>query len=486
MARVVSIFISYRREDSAGHAGHLLDGLRGHFGRGQVFMDIDNIAPGMDFVEAIERAVTSCDVLLALIGSHWLKSSDDQGTRRLDKPNDWIRLEVATALARNIRVIPVLVQGAAMPRETDLPAELRPLTRRNAIELSDARWEYDLGRLIQALDSALGPGRSTTRRSSVARTSFVARPWVRWLALALLVGGTLAAGGLATLSGAVGRPGTVSASALPADGISPQCGSDVGASAPATQVSRTADGTLESNVQGIFRDLPQDASAVFVNLAGPERVELNPTTTVSAASTIKVPLMIEVMKQANEGKIKLDERQTVTQDKIVGGTGVLQLHPGVNVTITQLLQTTLVYSDNTGGNMLIKLVGTENVNRTMRQMGFDGTQLRRAFMDLTAPPDLNNVTTTGDMARMFQQLYERTLLPDPSSNQEMLRILRCRGQMTQPELDFMGRSLMPRPVLEHVNGILPGVRNDVSIVEQGDRPFVLAISLQHQSDEAAA
>jgi hypothetical protein len=109
------IFISYRREDTSAWAGRLFDRLVTRFGENQVFMDVDGVGIGKDFVEKIERRVGECDVLIAVIGAHWLTSTDSQGWR-LDNPEDFVRMEVATALRRNIRVIPVLVEGALMPR----------------------------------------------------------------------------------------------------------------------------------------------------------------------------------------------------------------------------------------------------------------------------------------------------------------------------------------------------------------------------------
>lgn len=149
------IFISYRREDSAGHAGRLFDHLKPHFGKDRVFMDVAGIEPGMDFVEAIDRAVGSCEVLIVVVGKQWLTCLEPDGKRRLDNPNDFIRLEVATALRRNVRVIPVLVQGARMPKADELPGELERLARRQAVEVSDTRWDSDVDQLIKALESAL-------------------------------------------------------------------------------------------------------------------------------------------------------------------------------------------------------------------------------------------------------------------------------------------------------------------------------------------
>ena len=105
------IFISYRRDDEKYAAGRLYDHLSQHFAKNQVFIDVDNLEPGVDFIDAIEASVGSCDALIAVIGKRWLTSSDQKGKRRLDNPEDFVRLEVATALKRNIRVIPVLVDG---------------------------------------------------------------------------------------------------------------------------------------------------------------------------------------------------------------------------------------------------------------------------------------------------------------------------------------------------------------------------------------
>ncbi len=147
----VRIFINYRRDDTAGHAGRLYDSLVEEFGDGSVFMDIDTIDPGEDFVEVIHEGVGSCDVVLSLIGRGWLASKDAKGRRRLDNAEDFVRLELETALERGIRIVPVLVQGAEMPSSEELPQELTGLARRNALDLSDGRWAYDVGRLITAI-----------------------------------------------------------------------------------------------------------------------------------------------------------------------------------------------------------------------------------------------------------------------------------------------------------------------------------------------
>jgi hypothetical protein len=130
------IFISYRRDDVSHLAGRLYDRLSTRFPKNQIFMDVDSLDPGVDFVRKIEESVCSCDVLIAVIGKHWLVSPDWRRRHRLKDPKDYVRFEIKTALKHNIRVIPVLVDGASMPRESDLPDELKPLVRKNAVEVS--------------------------------------------------------------------------------------------------------------------------------------------------------------------------------------------------------------------------------------------------------------------------------------------------------------------------------------------------------------
>lgn len=148
-----SIFISYRRSDSEGHVGRLYDHLVRHFSIDSLFMDIDDISPGQDFVQVLEDGVAACQVLLAVIGPQWLAVSDADGARRLDQWNDFVRLEVATALRLNKLVIPILVQGAKMPSPADLPEDLAPLARRNAVELSHKSFAYDVEKLAQLIQA---------------------------------------------------------------------------------------------------------------------------------------------------------------------------------------------------------------------------------------------------------------------------------------------------------------------------------------------
>jgi hypothetical protein len=156
------IFISYRRDDARQAAGRLADDLSDHFGASNIFRDIEGIELGVDFVDALNRALEICVVMLVLIGPRWLDIRDAAGKRRLDDPKDWIRQEISTALQRGIRVVPVLVDGTPLPDEQDLPADLCPLVRRQALEIADNRWRGDMQRLVETL--ARVPGLALEKR----------------------------------------------------------------------------------------------------------------------------------------------------------------------------------------------------------------------------------------------------------------------------------------------------------------------------------
>ncbi len=144
------IFISYRRRQG-GYAGRLADDLVRRYGKELIFRDIEAIAAGFDFVEAIEKAVDSCDALIVIITPDWADVVDDQGRRRLENPEDFARVEVESALKRDTWVIPLLVGGATMPDSEDLPDGLKSLARRQAHEIHDASWEFNVNQLIKTL-----------------------------------------------------------------------------------------------------------------------------------------------------------------------------------------------------------------------------------------------------------------------------------------------------------------------------------------------
>jgi len=150
-----SVFINYRWTDSAGYAGRISDRLKDHFGKDAVFMDVDTIGAGLDFVKELQNGVQCCDVLVVLIGHNWLNTKDENGKRRLDNPKDFVRIEIGAALNRDIRVIPVLVDGASMPRSTELPNVLKLLALRRALQVNHDSFDADAQRLIDHLELAL-------------------------------------------------------------------------------------------------------------------------------------------------------------------------------------------------------------------------------------------------------------------------------------------------------------------------------------------
>ena len=153
MAR--SIFLSYRRDDTGGHTGRLYDKLVHQLGEERVFLDIDNVPIGVDFVDAIDQTLDECLVVVVMIGPRWLATPSADGSRRIDNVGDFHRLEIERALVRDLRIVPVLVGGASMPQQSELPISIRPLARRNAFELTDRRFGLDAAKLVEVLQSAL-------------------------------------------------------------------------------------------------------------------------------------------------------------------------------------------------------------------------------------------------------------------------------------------------------------------------------------------
>jgi hypothetical protein len=153
----VKVFVSYRRSDSADIAGRLADRLADQFGVGSVFKDLASLSPGANFVDAIRDEIAACDAFLTIIGPGWINSTNADGVRRIDDPNDPIRLEIETALALAKPVIPVLVQAASIPSPDALPGKLQQLAYRNAVSIRpDPDFSSDVARLIEALEK-LGP-----------------------------------------------------------------------------------------------------------------------------------------------------------------------------------------------------------------------------------------------------------------------------------------------------------------------------------------
>lgn len=149
------VFLCYRRQDTQGHTGRLRDRLAGIYGSEGVFMDVDDVPIGIDFVDYIEEVLSTVALMVVLIGPSWLTTPDRRGRRKLDQSDDLVRGEIASALKRKIPVIPVLVEDAIMPDSDDVPKDIRGLTRRNAIELTHRRWDSDVQRVLLAVEKLM-------------------------------------------------------------------------------------------------------------------------------------------------------------------------------------------------------------------------------------------------------------------------------------------------------------------------------------------
>lgn len=170
MPETHAIFLSYRRSDSSDVTGRICACLMTHFGREVVFRDIHSIPPGVDFRDHLRQAVGRCQVLIAVIGPSWLNADDQNGGRRLDSPNDWVRAEIETALQREIRVIPLLVSGAKLPSADELPESLQALAYRNAaLARPDPDFDVDMSRLIRSLEAAVGKAGAAEAADAVSR-----------------------------------------------------------------------------------------------------------------------------------------------------------------------------------------------------------------------------------------------------------------------------------------------------------------------------
>lgn len=187
---VERIFISYRREDSAGHAGRVFDRLKGDFGGDVLFMDVDAIPLGANFVRVLREEVGRCSVLLAIIGPGWLDARDGEGERRLENPNDFVRVEIATALQRDIPVIPILLEGARIPKAQSLPEDLQELAQRNGLDVRHASFHGDMDRLVRGLKAASAP-KPVPQPIVAPVPSPPAKPSIEDLDLPLLPDGTI-------------------------------------------------------------------------------------------------------------------------------------------------------------------------------------------------------------------------------------------------------------------------------------------------------
>lgn len=309
---MAGIFISYRRDDSRHAAGRLADDLAAAFGAQSIFRDVESIAPGMDFEEALDQALARCAVMLVVIGPRWATITDAEGRRRLDQPGDWIRTEVARALERQVRLIPVMLEDTPLPAAEALPAELRGLLRRQTLPLSDGRWRGDLHKLIETLERIPGLERPAAAPSAAPPPA----PAATAPRGGLWTGVALGAGGLLLLAYLLADPdpeptpappspvaGTGTVTPAPAPAPAPAAPAPVFAEAPAPPPPAPAPATLMP---------PEQLRAVAERvLQGRWHAENDPTVFIEMQ---QVGDRISVQFQANgvpvgQGQGRFDGRQ---------------------------------------------------------------------------------------------------------------------------------------------------------------------------------
>jgi len=312
-------FISYRREDAAGYAGRLRESLERRLGAARVFRDVDTLRPGQDFVQAIESRLSDCAVMIAVIGREWASARDMAGSRRLDEPFDFVRLEIAAALTRpNVLVVPVLVEGAAMPSASELPENMRPLARRQALTVRDETWDSDVERLVNVIDSAMNlrdPSRADAPISA-------ARLWVA-AALAVVIVGLLLFNGRRDKS----RDGDTGAGTAPTiGGGATGGGATIGT--PTSTASEPGTGTPISAANGspYTIDIPRIAEAAF----GDVIYAIASGNVVMRGDTPELRLRVRVMNSGRYDVVFWDDlfRLTIGGDVLSPTSGLSTTVPG--------------------------------------------------------------------------------------------------------------------------------------------------------------
>jgi len=322
------IFISYRRDDTAADmTDRLYEQLVRRWGR-RVFMDIDSLVGGDLFAVEIERNLQSCAVVLVVIGRDWLSLSDGRGGRRIDDPGDYPRMEVAAALRRGIRVIPVLVGNAILPQAQELPADIAGLADRQVIRISRERFEADVRQLVAAVAQEV-PGRS----------------WRLWMWTGAAAGLSLVALALAAGRYLLDRDGAEDkvplAAVVAPPAVQPVVEPDASAAAKHADPARTAAAASEpARTAAAGSSVPQPAPVAITRQPGPaaaqprvQRVEANVSGTWTTA-LIKSPysgtdaytLLFEITQQGEsllgtvtERRGSFDSTRPIVDGQVKGG-----------------------------------------------------------------------------------------------------------------------------------------------------------------------
>ncbi len=273
------IFISYRRDDASHVAGRMADALGVRVGRENVFVDVDSVAPGEDFVRKIETTIRASDTFLAVIGSNWLKAPGPDGLRRIDLPGDFIRLEVKSALAAGLRIIPVLVDGAGMPREEDLPEDIRQLVRHNAVFISHATFARDMAALLEQV--------APQTRKAPAKLNLLALP---------LGAGVLLLGMLTVALWPKGAPAAITSSISLAE--DPTSSDRTKITQATFTTERSAEGRLSIRVQLAYRDRMREEKLIDgipFNKVSP-LIPTMPRVMVQVTNTTNAPISISELQ----------------------------------------------------------------------------------------------------------------------------------------------------------------------------------------------
>jgi beta-lactamase class A len=240
--------------------------------------------------------------------------------------------------------------------------------------------------------------------------------------------------------------------------------------------------SLSARIAAAMADLLPDGSGVYIDLHGGGTARYQSDQPRVAASTIKLPLVVEVLRQAESGVLDLSTPYTVHAEDVVGGTGILQGQVGRTLDYRELARYAILYSDNLAANVLLDRVGMGRVNATLRTLGYVNTRFERRLMDLEAEAQgEENWTTADDLAGMLHRLAQRTLI-SPAVSDQVLAMLAERGDR---DPDWVGRGLPDGTLLSHLTGVLSGVRNDAGLIGLGqDHSYVLVVCTDQVTNAA--
>jgi beta-lactamase class A len=240
---------------------------------------------------------------------------------------------------------------------------------------------------------------------------------------------------------------------------------------------------VRKRIEAAMQSVAPSASAEVIADGGSLVAAYHATQLRTAASTIKLPLLVEVLRQSELGTLDLSRRVTIRQRDVVGGTGDLQYQVGRTLTLQEVVQHMVLHSDNVAANILVDLVGMDVVNATAAANHFPNTFFRRRMLDTAAEAaGIENVTSAADLADMVERIARGTLI-SPTVSQQALSLLDERGRLDK---NWLGLKLPGGAQLSHINGTLTGVRNDVGlIISPSGNSFVFALCQDHLSSDAS-